>query len=110
MKKYFKIFILFLIVGLFCYGLGYGYRIPKPITFTNLSDPTQINQLNQTLTDLWDITNGRYHINIVTSNPDGSLRGIIGEIVLFNNSGTYYLEVNTDGGTIWRGIALSNTP
>lgn len=52
--------------------------------------------------------NGR--LEIVTSNPDGSRKGTAGDIVLLNNSGTFYLEVNTDGGTTWRGVLLSDTP
>lgn len=83
--------------------------MPKPVKITELNQGA-IVQLNDTLEQLWNISNGRYNINIVTSNPDGSLKGDIGDMVLFNNSGTYFIEINTTGGKIWRGVQLTDTP
>ena len=102
MRKY--IIILLVITGLLCLG----FRAPKPPNFTKI-DETNIAQLNDVLEDYWNILNGRYTLNIVTANPDGSSRGNVGDMVLFNNSGTYYLEVNV-GGTVWKGVLLQDTP
>lgn len=52
------------------------------------------------------------NLEIVTINPDGSRTGRRGDIVLFNDSGTYYIEicVSSPTGTVWVGEELSNTP
>lgn len=51
-------------------------------------------------------------LEIVTSNPDGSRTGKRGDILLFNDSETYYLEIciSSPTGTVWKGVALSDTP
>lgn len=61
------------------------------------------------LKDLYDNHN---LLGVVTTNPDGSRRGKLGQMVLFNDSGTYYLEICTSsgGGTQWRGAILANLP
>ena len=95
-------------------GLGistaFGFRTYKPPMLTDLADPIQIVQLNNSLENLWDITNGRYNINIVTTNPDGNTQGDVGDILLYNNSGTYYLAINTTGAKVWRSVQLTDTP
>ena len=102
--------ICILVVVLLLSGTSYALRISKPPRFTKLDDPVQITQLNNTLEDLWNLTNGRFTINIVTTNPDGSLKGDVGDMVLFNNSGSFFLAINTTGAKIWRSVALSDTP
>lgn len=100
-----------LIIGIIL-GLAisvYAYRAPRPAKITKF-DEAALTQLNTDLENLWNLSNGRYSVNIITSNPDGSLNGDVGDIVLFNNGGTYYLEVNTTGAKVWRGTALTDTP
>ena len=51
-------------------------------------------------------------IEVVTTDPNGNRLGIIGDVVIFNNSGTFSIETCTDsgpaGGTTWVGTgALS---
>lgn len=87
----------------------YAYRAPKPAKITKF-DEAALTQLNTDLENLWNLSNGRYSINIVTSNPDGNLKGDVGDMVLFNNGGTFYLEVNTTGAKVWRGTVLTDTP
>jgi len=58
-------------------------------------------QLNDTLEQLWSITNGGYIPNTVTTNPDGSRVGEEGEVIVYNNSGSRKFCQNTDGGTTW---------
>lgn len=106
MRKFISGFLLgFLLIS----GISYAYRIPRPLRITEF-DHKNLVILNETLENLWDLTNGRYSINIVTSNPDGSLKGNVGDIILFNNSGTYYLEINTTGAKVWRGVLLQDLP
>ena len=105
MRKYILLTLLLIIYA----GIANAYRIPKPDRITEYNDKGLV-VLNDNLEKMWDITNGRYTLNIVTSNPDGSLRGDVGSVLLFNDSGTYYLEINVDGGKTWRGVQLTDTP
>lgn len=105
-----KKFILGLTLGfILTTGISYAYRIPKPQRITAF-DQNGLVALNESLENLWDITNGRYSLNTITTNPDGNLSGKGGDIVLFNSSGTYYLCINTTGAKIWRAIQLTDTP
>lgn len=89
-------------------GVSYAYRIPKPQRITEFNHSGLVI-LNESLEQLWDVTNGRISINLTTVNPDGVVKGNAGDMVLLNDSGTYYLEICA-GGTVWLGEALSNTP
>lgn len=99
----------FLLGSLLISGITYAYRIPKPLRITDF-DQKNLVVLNETLENLWDITNGRFNLDIVTVNPDGATKGNIGDMLLFNNSGTYYLAINTTGAKIWRSTALTDIP
>lgn len=105
---YIKLFIIILILAIV--GNVYAYRTARPIKFTDLTKPDQISQLNDIITELWNISNGRWNMNIVTVNPDGNTKGDVGDMLLYNSSGTYYLEINTTGAKIWRGVVLTDTP
>ena len=102
-------FILGLIIGLCISGIAYGYRISKPQRITDF-DQRGLVIVNENFERLWDITNGRFSLDIVTVNPDGATKGDVGDMLLFNNSGTYYLEINTTGAKVWRGTALTDLP
>ena len=105
-----KKFITGIIIGLmFTCGVSYGYRIGKPVPINEINANTLI-ELNHTIEKLWNITNGKYSLNIVTTNPDGNSNGDTGDMLLFNNSGTYYLAVNTTGAKVWRSVQLTDTP
>lgn len=104
-----KRFICGIILGsLLATGISYAYRAPKPQRITGF-DQNGLVILNETLEQLWDVTNGRISINTTTTNPDGSLTGNGGDMVLYNNAGTYYLEICI-GGTVWLGEQLTDTP
>ena len=104
-----KKFILGIIIGSFLVtSVSYAYRIPKPQRITEFNHNGLVI-LNESLEQLWDLTNGRYNLTLVTSNPDGVTKGNAGDMVLLLSGGTYYLEVCA-GGTVWLGEALSNTP
>lgn len=86
-----------------------AYRIVSPTRITDY-DQRGLVVINDNFKKIWDITNGRYNIDITEINPDGTDKGDVGDIILLNNSGDYYLEVNVNGGTTWRGVALTDTP
>ena len=105
---------LIFLLGLLAFGLVisynlYAFRMPKPDKITEINEAT-LTRLNIILEELWDITNGRYNLDIVIINPDGNTKGNIGDMLLFNNSGTYYLAINTTGAKIWRSILLTDIP
>ena len=102
-----KLLLTLLILGI-C-ATSFAYRTSKPVPIYEINENTLV-ELNSTLEELWDLTNGRYSLDLVTVNPDGATRGDIGDMLLLNDSGTYYLEINVDGGTTWRGVQLTNTP
>ena len=103
-------FILGFILGaLLISGVSHAYRTGKPVQIRGVS-PSDLVELNLTLEELWDITNGRYNLNITTTNPDGTEQGDVGDVILLNDSGTFYLEINTTGSTVWKGVALTDTP
>ena len=104
-----KLIASLIIIGSICsvISIAYCYRISKPARITAFDDNNLVT-VNQNFERLWDITNGRYSLNIVTTNPDGS-RGDVGDMVLLNSTGTYYLEICT-GTNTWRGVVLTDTP
>jgi hypothetical protein len=105
MRKYI-LFVLFLLLAI---GTSQAYRISKPQRITAF-DHNGLVILNETLEQLWDVTNGRYNLTIVTTNPDGTVSGKGGDMVLYNASGTYYLAINTTGVKIWRSVLLQDLP
>ena len=58
-------------------------RISNPPEFSDWNTNT-FTQLNQLLLDLWNITNGRYTMDRVTADPDGSRPCSVGEQVFFD--------------------------
>ena len=73
----------------------------------NIIKPEDASMLREEIRNIYELRN---RLEVVTTNPDGSRSGIKGDMLLLDDSGTYYLEVNTDSGTTWRGEALSDTP
>lgn len=59
------------------------------------------NYLN-TLYNRWNI------LQIATTEPNGNIDADVGQQIIYNNSGTYYLAVQTISphGTVWKGIVL----
>ena len=87
----------------------YAYRISSPPKLKT-NDLPSIIQLNNWLEEIWELTKGKYSMNIATVNPDGNTSGNVGDMLLLNVTGTYYLEVNINGGTKWYGVQLTDTP
>lgn len=85
-------------------ALAWAATIPSPTPTTE----------RDTLIYLRRLYNNLYNMPTTTTNPDGTRRGRYGDFILLTTGGTNYLEVCTstgvNGGTQWRGVALSDTP
>ena len=72
-----------------------------------LPDPVGIKD-KKTLLYLRKLRDIRNNVIITTTSPNGNRRGRTGDIVIFNDSGTYRWRVNTDtdpsGGTTWASV------
>jgi len=99
-----------LIVGvvLSSVSVSWAIRLPAPPTITEWN-PSAIAQINSYLRQVWELTNGRLTHEVTTTNPNGSRVGTQGDLVFYNNSGSYKLCVNISSttsasptGTTWR--------
>lgn len=85
-----------------------AFRVTSPPTITEWT-PSTIAQLNTYLQALWQITNGRYTIDVTTTNPNGSRVGTRGDLVAYLNGSNWKFCLNTTAttaasptGTTWR--------
>ena len=96
-------FIIGFILGfilLFCID-GFAFRMGAPDTFTDLTKPDQIAQLNNVLRNFWDISNGRFTADVVTSAPSGTV-GTEGNFKFSKIGGVYKIHIFLDGGwKVW---------
>ena len=67
---------------------AYAVRLSKPPTITKL-DEANLAELNSWLDKLWQLTNGRYTVDVVTTNPNGVRTCAQGDEVYFNTSGSF---------------------
>ena len=90
-------------VAIFCIGVGVcsSYRIAKPIPITEIT-PTTLVELNATLEKLWDITNGRYNLNVSSTIPTATT-ATEGDVQAYYSGATYQLYVFINGG--WRSFS-----
>lgn len=75
---------------------AFGWRMARPITLTHPLDERQVRRLNDILTDIWNATNGRINLDIVTTTKSGPDEG---DLWILNDSGTYKLEFRAGGST-----------
>ena len=94
--------------------LGVGVLIPSAWALRTSSPPTfhewntnTFTQLNNALLQIFNVINGRYVTDVVTSDPDGTRRGTQGELLLYDNAGTGSLCVNM-GTTDWDCVGLTD--
>ena len=78
----------------------WALRTERPPEFHEWNTNT-FTQLNNWLLSVFNVLNGRYAMNVVTTDPDGSRRGTKGEFVLYDSSGTGVQCVNMDNATDW---------
>ena len=55
---------------------GYALRAPRPNTFSLPWDDEQMNQHNEAHEDMWNITNGRINLDIVTTSKTNANNGV----------------------------------
>jgi len=80
-----------------------GSAIEKNIVLNDLSKPQDVLQLKTYLGELYRDTGGIY----TTTAPNGNITANRNTIALYNNSGTYTVWINVDGGTTWQEISSS---
>lgn len=93
--------IIVLCIG-FIAGNAWSLRVSLPPTLSSPITEEQITVLNKYMKDLFDMQQGRFELDIVTSTKTNSKNG---EIWILNNAGTYSLQVKA-GGTV-RSTALT---
>ena len=51
-------------------------------------------------------------LEVLTSTPNGNVKGKYGDMVLLLSGGNFYLEICTSSpnGTVWKGVILTTTP
>ena len=69
--------------------IGYALRASRPPVLTMPLTQDQLTQLNVYLNDLWNMQNGRFELDIVTTSKSGAKNG---EIWIKKTGATYYLE------------------
>ena len=74
---------------------AWAYRSKHPQAFADLSDPNQMVELNNFLSDVWNLTNGRYTLENLTTNPQDTRKGVKGDLVYATFSGNDHLCVST---------------
>ncbi len=98
MKIFIGIIIGFILA--FCFN-SFAFRMGKPETLTDLTQIDQITQLNNILDNFWDISNGRYTADVVTSAPSGTV-GTEGNFKFSKIGGVYKIHIFLDGGwKVW---------
>lgn len=100
-----------LLVGILCGCLLsapplWALRIERPSEFFEWNTNT-FTQLNNLLLGFFNVVNGRYQMDVVTSDPDGNRRGNRGELVLYDPGASEEFCVNVDGATDWDCAALT---
>jgi len=66
-----------------------AFRMSRPPTLSHPIDQEQVNQLNASLDDIFNLSNGRFNLDIVTTTKTNASDG---DIWILNDSGTYKLE------------------
>lgn len=98
-----KIIILAIVIG-FIATSAYCLRVNLPPVLSLPITDSQVSQLNQYLKDIWNIQNGRFELDVVTTSKTAAKNG---EIWVYQNvgAGTYYIQTRA-GGTV-RSVALT---
>lgn len=95
-----KLLIALLIIVIFS-GTVNAFRMGKPAKLKYPIDEGQVAKLNNVLEVIWDITNGRYGIEAVSTVP---ATGLVGEMRVYHSGSTYRLYIFIDG---WKYITLN---
>lgn len=83
-----------LIMGMLVGGTAFAVVLPEPPELKE--SPVALQHY------LKDIRRLFYILDVVTTTPDGNRNGKKGELVIFNDSGTFKLFVNTTSLKVWQ--------
>jgi len=89
MKNIVIFLIALLIVMAILIGSSSAFRMSRPPTLSHPITQGQVNQLNTSLDDLFNLTNGLISLDVVTTSKTNSTNG---DIWILNDSGTFKLE------------------
>jgi len=92
-----RIIIIILVLLLTPIGV-FAYRTSRPIKFTDLTKPDQINQLNEIITELWNISNGKISFTSGATASSGTGTIKMGSVSSANSAG--FIKAEKDDGTI----------
>lgn len=87
----------------------FAYRTEEPSPISKWDCPS-FSRLNHYLHELWNITNGRYNLDALTANPNGTRQGTTGELVYATYGGDQYICVNSSTpspGTTWTCVNIT---
>lgn len=93
---------IILVLIVICCGNAWSLRVPFPPTMSDPIDEGQISQLNRYLKNIWDMQNGRFELDVVTTTKTNAKNG---EIWILNTAGSYSLQVKAGGAV--RSVALA---
>lgn len=95
-----KIIIGFIIGLLIALAVNvFAYRTTSPPKL-KIDDPSSIIQLNDWLEDIWELTKGRYSVNVITTAPTGTASE--GDMKAYYSGVTRRLYIYINGA--WRYI------
>ena len=99
MKKNIINFIIFFGLLAIFVALCHAGQIPSP-------PPVKDQELANYLSQIYSNSN---NLTIVTSDPNNSRQGTYGDMVIYNNAGTYYFEICTSNpnGKTWKKVTVS---
>ena len=103
-----RFIIGFIIGSLLITGGSYAYRIPKPQRITDF-DQNGLVTINETLEQLWDLTNGRISLNSGSLISTGTGTVKMGSTNNANNVGWLKIE-RTDGTMVYIPYWTDDTP
>lgn len=103
-----KIIFGFIIGLVFINGIGYAYRISKPLRIVDF-DQKGLIVINENFERLWDITNGRFSLNEGANSSTGTGTIKMGSTSNANSTGFLKIE-KTDGTVVYIPYFSDDTP
>lgn len=83
--------IIGIIIGFLLGGISVeAFRIPRPYNFTLPLDKDQMNQMNNAFEDFWNLSNGEFNLDIVTTTKSGAGNGDFW--ILDNGGGSFSFQ------------------
>lgn len=91
-----KLYIILVILAIFAYKAD-AFRIPRPNTFSLPWTEEQMQQHNEAHEDLWNLQNGEFNLDIVTTSKTNALNG---DFWLIQTGATVRLQYKGNG-IVW---------